>query len=155
MIRKYTKEKLEKAVKNSASWADVCREFDVKPSTGGQTYLTNVAKKYGIDTSHFTGSAWRAGKTFTNEQKPVSFYLVKDGTFITNSALKKKLIAAGLKEQKCESCELGLWMNEPIPLELDHINGDNQDRRLENLRILCPNCHALTPTYCRKKSTVR
>lgn len=149
MSSKYTKDKLEKAVKTSKSWADVCRYFDVKPATGSQTYLTNLAKMLDINTEHFIGFAWNKGKTF--DKKPIEFYLVKDGTFINNSVLRKRLVAEGLHKEECSECRNTKWRGQPIPLELDHINGDNQDRRLENLRSLCPNCHALTPTYCRRK----
>ena len=64
-----------------------------------------------------------------------------------SNPLRKKLIREGIKEHKCESCNLTEWLGNKIPLELDHINGINNDHRLENLRLLCPNCHTLTPTY--------
>jgi 5-methylcytosine-specific restriction endonuclease McrA len=61
--------------------------------------------------------------------------------------LRERLFCAGLKKRKCEGCGLTEWMGEAIPLELDHVNGVPDDHRLENLRVLCPNCHALTPTW--------
>ena len=65
--------------------------------------------------------------------------------------LKKRLIHNGLLEYKCVKCgNTGEWMNEKISLEIDHINGVNNDNRLENLRILCPNCHSQTPTFKNK-----
>lgn len=67
-----------------------------------------------------------------------------------SNKLKKRLIAKGILEDICSKCSLIEWNGRPITLELDHINGDNKDNRLENLRILCPNCHSQTPTFRNK-----
>lgn len=69
------------------------------------------------------------------------------GSTEKSSELKRRLIAEGLKSARCEQCDRDEWQGGPIPLELDHINGRNTDNRIENLRILCPNCHAQTQTY--------
>jgi predicted transcriptional regulator len=61
--------------------------------------------------------------------------------------LKRRLFNAGIKTRKCESCGLREWRELPIPLALHHVNGDRHDNRLENLQILCPNCHGLTDTW--------
>ena len=61
--------------------------------------------------------------------------------------MRKRLISEGIKEHKCECCGLSEWLGEPIPLELDHIDGDHYNNTYKNLKILCPNCHAKTPTY--------
>lgn len=70
------------------------------------------------------------------------------GSVFQSYKLKKRLFEAGLKKKKCEECG---WSKSSvdgrIPLELDHINGVSHDNRLENLRILCPNCHSLKPTH--------
>ena len=72
--------------------------------------------------------------------------LVENSTYQSNK-LRKRLLAEGIKEHRCELCNLREWMGKPIPLELDHINGNNADHRLFNLRIICPNCHAQTDHY--------
>ncbi len=73
--------------------------------------------------------------------------ILKENTVYGSTLLKKRLINEGLKENKCEKCGISEWNNKPITLELHHINGNRYDNRLENLQILCPNCHALTPNY--------
>ncbi len=74
-----------------------------------------------------------------------STFLEKDGRKINSHKLKTILIRDGLKEMKCEICGNYDWMGNKIPLELHHVNGDHWDNRIDNLKILCPNCHALTP----------
>lgn len=64
--------------------------------------------------------------------------------------LHKRLIKEGIKEAKCDICGNTMWNNLPIPLQLDHIDGNPHNHKLENLRILCPNCHAQTETWCGK-----
>lgn len=79
-------------------------------------------------------------------QKSLDEVLVA-GRLTDSGSLRKRLIRAGYKKAECEECGLSEWRGEPIALELDHINGVHDDNRLVNLRILCPNCHSLTPTW--------
>ena len=76
----------------------------------------------------------------------MSEILVKDCDY-SSYKLAKRLLRVNLKERMCEKCGLELWMGKPIPLELHHINGVHSDNRIENLQLLCPNCHALTDNY--------
>lgn len=137
-------------VKESKSWAEVCRKIGLKPDTGSQSYIKSVAVRNQVDYSHFTGQAWNRGKEFPELRRPVSYYLKLNGPFINSHVLRKKLIASELKKEKCEDCGLFEWMGEKPPLELDHLNDNRNDNRLSNLRISCPNCHALKTRKNRK-----
>lgn len=138
MRNRYTKELLTEAVKGEITWAGVCRKLGVKPFTGAQYHLRNRAKELEVDTSHFLGQGHRKGAKV--ERKPIELYLVKDSSAKSHD-LKLRLIEEGFKKHECEVCKRKTWMGEPIPLELDHMNSDHWDNRLENLQIVCPNCH--------------
>ncbi len=98
----------------------------------------------GIDISHFTGQGHNKGKTYI--RRNIEEYL-SNAIEISSFDLKKRLLKEGILERKCSCCGLTEWLGKPIPIELDHINGDNANNSLTNLRLLCPNCHALTDTY--------
>jgi hypothetical protein len=123
------------------SKAYICMQLSCKPETL-ETYL----RKLGIT---YEGNKGGQGYPRTDYQKPAAAYLYKGSTVSTNR-LKLKLIQDGLKLAICESCRLQTWLDQKIPLELHHLNGDRYDNRLENLRILCPNCHALTENHAGK-----
>ena len=133
-------------IKNSNSLIEVCRKANIVPTTGNYNTLKKVINNNNIDVSHFKRIC--GGNT---KKKNTSEYLAK-GTNISSFKLKNRLLSEGIKEYKCENPECGLseWHGKPIPLELHHINGDNTDNRLENLQILCPNCHAFTDNYSGK-----
>lgn len=80
------------------------------------------------------------------KQKLLSEILI-NGTPCNTTKLKKRLFNEGVKEYKCEKCGITEWMGEEIVLEIHHINGNHNDNRLENLQILCPNCHSQTPNF--------
>lgn len=151
--RKYTEEEFIEAWGEARSIADVARRLGL--TIYGSTYRTikDTAKELGLTNEHMLGRGWNVGLEFDPNAKrkiPLEDWL-KDGTKIASSKLKAKLFDAGLKTRECEICGLTEWLDKPAPLALDHINGVNNDNRIENLRILCYNCHGQTDTYCKKK----
>ena len=147
MKNKKTREEIESAAAKSSSIAGVCRLLKLVPSGGNYRIIHNAIEKYKIDTSHFTGQGWNINLKFKPfEGKKIEEILVENSTY-QSYKLKKRLIAEGIKKSVCESCGQSEWLEQPIPLELHHINGNNSNNRLENLRLLCPNCHALTDSY--------
>ena len=77
---------------------------------------------------------------------PIALYLVT-GRRVNRTHLKGRLFAEGLKENRCERCGLRDWLGEPLAMALHHVNGNGNDNRLENLQLLCPNCHAQTENF--------
>lgn len=145
--RCWTDAQLRQAVANSISVAGTLRALGLRPSGGNYATVETHIRRLGLSTSHFGGQAWVGlGVRPHPMQRPLTDVLVAGSTYPT-SKLLRRLIAAGLKERKCERCGLTEWQGEPIPLEVDHQNGDRMDHRIENLRVLCCNCHALTPTW--------
>lgn len=150
--RKYTKEQFIQAVKENKSYAGVMKQLGLIPAGGNYETVKKKITKLNLDISHFTGKGWNVGLKFKPKTaRPLSEILIENSNYQSYKLLRR-LLKEGVKQRMCERCNNIEWEDNPIPLELHHINGIHSDNRLENLQVLCPNCHALTDNY-RGKNT--
>jgi 5-methylcytosine-specific restriction endonuclease McrA len=147
-VRRYriSDERYREAVRQSRSIAGALRLLGVVPEGGNYRVLHRAITRLDLDTSHFGGQSWMRGATARHRTRPIEDYLSNRHS-IQSDRLRRRLINEGLLEQRCSGCKLDTWLDQPIPLELDHIDGNHLNNALDNLRLLCPNCHALTPTF--------
>lgn len=148
--RKYTDEDFIKAVESSISMREVFIKIGLAISGGNYLHFRKMTEKLSVSTDHFLGQGHLKGKTQNWRKRPIQEFLKKN-TSCRSSHIRKRLIDEGFKKDQCECCSLGPeWQNQKLVMHLDHINGDSTDNSLKNLRILCPNCHSQTSTYCGK-----
>ena len=158
-LRKYNKEWLEELCKDSYSYSEVLQKAGRKPGGGNQEILTKKITEFEIDISHFTGQRWQESP-HQQPQQGIEKYTL-DEVFIENSPVTQKVMRGYVErhkliEYKCQNCGCdGHWQNGIISLEIDHIDGNNTNNQLSNLRYLCPNCHALTETYRGKNKALK
>lgn len=129
--------RLIQAVKESKSIAEVCRKLGLRSAGGNVKTIRHHIARLDLDVSHHTGQAWN-----------------KDNYSVPSNASSNKIWREHLIREEgyfCWTCGLSEWMGKPIPLELDHIDGDHCNNDITNLRVLCSNCHAQTPTFRNRK----
>lgn len=149
-IYDFGKSELQRVVDESNSYADVLRKLELNPHGGNRKTLNKVIEKLNIDTSKLEKQ--REKTRVIKKEIPLEEILSEDYNKEYNSnKLKMRLIKAGLKDWKCENCGLTEWLGDPIPLELHHIDGDRTNNVLDNLQLLCPNCHSLTDNFAGRK----
>jgi hypothetical protein len=147
-MKDFTKEKVEELVINSETISEVLTKMDYAKSSDAYKVFIKFAKNNNIDISKLL---IRKKETSFKKKVELSEAMVENSTF-SRVHLKGKLIRAGIKKEECEECGQGrLWRGREMHLILDHINGVNNDNRLENLRLLCPNCNATLDTHGGKK----
>ncbi|MFD9205247.1 HNH endonuclease signature motif containing protein [Streptomyces sioyaensis] len=154
---RWTKEALEKEVADSTNLCEVLRRLGLDPVGGHHTHISRRIRAFGIDTSHFTWTG-RPGSSARPRRPPKPILSQQDPSNsrrVRSDRLKRALLAAGTPE-RCALCGTGpLWRGRPLPLEVDHIDGDWRDNRPQNLRLLCPNCHSATDSYRGRNKALR
>lgn len=134
---KLTEDQIKEAAKNSKSIAEMCRQLGLIPAGGNHASMKRRIVRYNIDVSHFTGRGWNKDNYADTPN--------------TKQAIKRKLIRE--RGHRCEKCKNTMWLELPITLELEHVDGNNANNVEDNLLLLCPNCHAQTTTWKRSKSS--
>lgn len=157
---KYTKDLLGPVVAKSLSFAQVLRELGLKPTGGNYRNIAARMRLLGIATSHFRGMGWARGETAQTHpvvarttrrlRRPDEEVFVENSPEIIGYRLVRRILRRGVP-YACTECGISEWRGKRLRLHLDHRNGVNNDNRLENLRLLCPNCHSQTRTYCKRK----
>lgn len=146
---KYEKEFFSELVKNSNNLTDVAKKLNLKPFCGNRGTIKKYIKLYDLDVSHFRN-------VYENRIRPKRKLcdILLLGTTYDTTHLKNRLYDEGIKERVCELCgQNEIWYGNKMSLILDHINGINNDNRLENLRIVCPNCDATLPTFSGRNTS--
>ena len=158
-MKQYTKDWLEELCASSYSYAEVLRKAGRKPGGGTTKTLKQKIEEFNIDISHFTGQGWNGHSNTVVDISREKYTL--EEVFCKNSPVTQKVLRGYIErhqilEYKCVKCGCnGQWQDGEISLELDHIDGNNTNNEISNLRYLCPNCHALTETYRGKNKKLK
>lgn len=152
LINKFNDLEFQEIVKSSSSISEVAGRLGYKSKGGGVvSMIKDRISKLSIDTSHFC--PYSSGAIKGKRYKSDDDIFVENSSYVNNTSLKKKLLNKGLLEYKCSICGISEWQGKPLSLQLDHINGNNKDNRLANLRLLCPNCHSQTETFSGRNAS--
>lgn len=142
----FTKKKLEDAVADATTIRKALQNLGVTPNGRNYKRFEDYTKQYGIDISHFKGGkGWSKGLKL-DKRVDLDQYLTNQ-TPIQSYKLKLRLLEEGVLPHKCMCCGLEQWLDDPIPLELHHVDGNKNNNNLDNIELLCPNCHAQTENY--------
>ena len=148
----YSHDALRQAAADSTSIAEVLRRVGAKQTGGTHAYISRRLRQLHVDTSHFTGQAHMKGRPHAKRLQPQDVFVqLPEGSPRPKGRVLRRLLLEGGTPECCALCSLpAMWNGVFLRLDVDHVNGDWLDNRAENLRFLCPNCHAQTATYGRQ-----
>jgi hypothetical protein len=152
-VPRYSEQEARDAVASSRCYAEALRKLGLRPAGGNhRLFRRYVDQVWRIPTDHFDPESIRLAGVRRQGPPPLEHVLV-EGSSYPRGTLKQRLYAEGLKQRSCEICGQGeVWRGSRMSLILDHINGVPDDNRLENLRMVCPNCAATLDTHCGRKN---
>lgn len=146
---------LRLAASSSSSISECLQKLGLKTAGGNYTALKKWCNEYNITIPKATGYT-HTRKALASKTKFLDEILIKNSSYSNRSQIKKRCYKSGLLTEECYSCHIGPnWNGRPLTLQLDHINGINNDHRIENLQILCPNCHTQTSTFAGRNCTTQ
>lgn len=155
-IRSWDENHLRIAAAKVYSIRQLLTELGLKEAGGNYTQIKKYLGEYKIDISHFRGKGWNKGQKGRKSPRVSMEAILVENSSFQSYKLKRRLFDAGIKQRQCEKCGWAEMASDGrIPLELDHINGIRNDNRIENLQVLCPNCHSLQPTHRGRNIKVR
>jgi len=132
--KNYTDEQIIESAKAVKSMAQLLKSLGLRFAGGNYINMKRNLQRLNIDTSHWTGMAWNKGQQLKNYSE-----------YTRAGNIKKHLVKT--RGSACELCGLDAWRNQPILLELHHIDGDRTNNQESNLELLCPNCHSTTGNW--------
>lgn len=146
---------IQKAAQQASNMEDFLVQMGLSSKGSNRDTATKHLTRLHIDTNHWQVNPMKGIEKYQNTICiPLNEILEGQHPSYKTFLLKNRLIKDGIKENKCECCGLSEWNNKPLAIQLDHINGISNDHRLENLRMLCPNCHSQTETYAGKNRVI-
>ena len=160
ILYEYTPAELQFLLDTSNSYSDLLKKIGLNPKGGNPETLKKIIKEYNLDETIINvnrSNLFRqnAITTHLKTRKSLEDILNNKCSYDSTSNLLNRLVKEGVKEYKCEECGVLNWNNKDISLQLHHKDGNKNNNKLDNLKILCPNCHSQTDNFCGKSLKIK